>query len=166
MSFPIRESMFLSREYINIHPCTCMICSHQDNCITGFVTCDALVFCIMDTIYRWVGARKTLAIGLRLSCTNPSIWSTLSFKNQWVKHTCLTHCACIPIHTGAVVSIDRVRAGARILTGVTGTFISICVNTWNNVSVYARPQPWFNQKRTGGLMMIVSTTFGLNQVKS
>ena len=43
-----------------------------------------------------------------------------------IQLTCLTIFATIPVQTCAIVAVDRVCAGAWVLTGVTGTFINIC----------------------------------------
>ena len=47
-----------------------------------------------------------------------------------IQLTCLTIFATIPAQTCAIVAVDRVCAGAWILTGVTGTFINICRKKW------------------------------------
>ena len=93
----------------------------------SFVTSHALVYFSMDT-YMTIYGRHSSSIFHALE-ENVCRISVILFTPECIKPTCLTICAFIPIHTGAAVTVDRVCAGARILTGITVTFISICTNT-------------------------------------
>ena len=90
--------------------------SGQDRFYTGLLT-------LYTQPYRSTHYSKIMYSKYRLHSV------VISFRPQWVKPTCLTICAFVIIRASAVVPIDWVRAGARILTGDAGTFVSICSKT-------------------------------------